>query len=214
MNTKKNMKIKICGQNNPRIIEHCLNLPIDYQGLIFYEKSPRNISFDTLKIIKQYYSQFNNKFVGVFVNPTMHEIEEKLNIFDFHTIQLHGSEDQKFINEVKSKFQKQIFKTLSPEALIENNFSNVDYFLIEGKPEKNEQPGGNNKTWNWSEFSNPKKLPFILSGGLNESNVLNAINLTGADFVDINSGVEEKKGEKNLSLIDRLVSSLKSNEKL
>lgn len=214
MNTKKNMKIKICGQNNPRIIEHCLNLPIDYQGLIFYEKSPRNISVDTLKIIKQYYSQFNNKFVGVFVNPTLHEIEEKLNIFDFHTIQLHGSEDQKFINEVKTKFQKQIFKTLSPEALIENNFSNVDYFLIEGKPEKNEQPGGNNKTWNWSEFSNPKKLPFILSGGLNESNVLNAINLTGADFVDINSGVEEKKGEKNLSLIDRLVSSLKSNEKL
>src|SRR6056300_165498 len=214
MNTKKNMKIKICGQNNPRIIEHCLNLPIDYQGLIFYEKSPRNISVDTLKIIKQYYSQFNNKFVGVFVNPTLHEIEEKLNIFDFHTIQLHGSEDQKFINEVKSKFQKQIFKTLSPEALIENNFSNVDYFLIEGKPEKNEQPGGNNKTWNWSEFSNPKKLPFILSGGLNESNVLNAINLTGADFVDINSGVEEKKGEKNFSLIDRLVSSLKSNEKL
>ena len=214
MNTKKNMKIKICGQNNPRIIEHCLNLPIDYQGLIFYEKSPRNISVDALKIIKQYYSQFNNKFVGVFVNPTLHEIEEKLNIFDFHTIQLHGSEDQKFINEVKSKFQKQIFKTLSPEALIENIFSNVDYFLIEGKPEKNEQPGGNNKTWNWSEFYNPKKLPFILSGGLNESNVLNAINLTGADFVDINSGVEEKKGEKNLSLIDRLVSSLKSNEKL
>jgi len=214
MKTKKNMKIKICGQNNPRIIEHCLNLPIDYQGLIFYEKSPRNISVDTLKIIKQYYSQFNNKFVGVFVNPTLHEIEEKLNIFDFHTIQLHGSEDQKFINEVKSKFQKQIFKTLSPEALIENNFSNVDYFLIEGKPEKNEQPGGNNKTWNWSEFSNPKKLPFILSGGLNESNVLNAINLTGAVFVDINSGVEEKKGEKNLSLIDSLVSSHKSNEKL
>ena len=214
MNTKKNMKIKICGQNNPRIIEHCLNLPIDYQGLIFYEKSPRNISVVTLKIIKQYYSQFNNKFVGVFVNPTLHEIEEKLNIFDFHTIQLHGSEDQKFINEVKLKFQKQIFKTLSPETLIENNFSNVDYFLIEGKPEKNDQPGGNNKTWNWSEFSNPKKLPFILSGGLNESNVLNAINLTGAVFVDINSGVEEKKGEKNLSLIDRLVSSLKSNEKL
>ena len=214
MNTKKNMKIKICGQNNPRIIEHCLSLPIDYQGLIFYEKSPRNISVDTLKIIKQYYSQFNNKFVGVFVNPTLHEIEEKLNIFDFHTIQLHGSEDQKFINDVKSKFQKQIFKTLSPEVLIENNFSNVDYFLIEGKPEKNEQPGGNNKTWNWAEFSNPKKLPFILSGGLNESNVLNAINLTRADFVDINSGVEEKKGEKNLSLIDRLVSSLKSNEKL
>ena len=81
--------------------------------------------------------------------------------------------------------------------------------MIEGKPEKNDQPGGNNKVWNWSQFSNPKKFPFILSGGLNESNIQEAINLTGADFVDINSGVEERKGEKNLSLIDRLVSSLK-----
>ena len=106
-------------------------------------------------------------------------------------------------------FTKKIFKSLPPEELIQNELSNVDYYLIEGKPEKNDQPGGNNKVWNWSQFSNPKKFPFILSGGLNESNIQEAINLTGADFVDINSGVEEKKGEKNLSLIDRLVSSLK-----
>ncbi len=203
------MKIKICGQNNPTVIEYCLKLPIEYQGLIFYKKSPRNVNTDTLKLIQQYYDQFSNKFVGVFVNPTLQEIEEKLNIFDFDTIQLHGNENQKFINEVKSNFQKKIFKSLSPEEFSENNLSNVDYFLIEGKPEKNDQPGGNNKTWNWSQFSNPKKLPFILSGGLNELNVVDAINLTGADFVDINSGVEEKKGEKNLSLIDSIVSSLK-----
>ena len=203
------MKIKICGQSNPRIIEHCLNLPIEYQGLIFYEKSPRNVNIDTLKLIQQYYSQYSSKFVGVFVNPTLQEIEDKLKLFDFHTIQLHGNENQKFIDEVKTNFQKQIFKSLSPEEFIKNNLFNVDYFLIEGKPEKNDQPGGNNKTWDWSQFSNPKKLPFILSGGLNESNVSEAINLTGADFVDINSGLEEKKGEKNLSLIDSFVSSLK-----
>ena len=104
MNIVKNMKIKICGQNNPRVIEHCLNLPIEYQGLIFYEKSPRNVNIDTLKLIQQYYSQYSSKFVGVFVNPTIQEIEEKLNVFDFHTIKLHGSENQKFINEVKPDF--------------------------------------------------------------------------------------------------------------
>ena len=37
-----------------------------------------------------------------------------------------------------------------------------------------------------------------------------AINLTGANFVDINSGVEKTQGEKNLSLIDSLISSLKN----
>ena len=42
---------------------------------------------------------YKNKFVGVFVNPTLKEIEEKLNVFDFNTIQLHGSESQSTIDE-------------------------------------------------------------------------------------------------------------------
>ena len=104
------MKIKICGQNNPRIIEHCLNLPIEYQGLIFYEKSPRFINMDTLSLVNQYFKSYKDKFVGVFVNPSIDEIKNKLEVFDFDTIQLHGSEDQKFINEVKSNFKKKIYK--------------------------------------------------------------------------------------------------------
>ena len=69
-------------------------------------------------------------------------------------------------------------------------------------------PGGNNKTWDWSHFKNIKKLPYILSGGLNVTNIKKAINLTGADFVDINSGVEKQPGEKNLTLIDGIISSI------
>ena len=59
-----NIKIKICGQNNPAIINHCLDLNISYQGLIFYEKSPRFInnenihglvcSGDDLRILPKY----------------------------------------------------------------------------------------------------------------------------------------------------------------
>ena len=40
-----NIKIKICGQNNPAIINHCLDLNIPYQGLIFYEKSFHKSNF-------------------------------------------------------------------------------------------------------------------------------------------------------------------------
>ena len=57
-------------------------------------------------------------------------------------------------------------------------------------------------------FKNNKKLPYILSGGLNVTNIKKAINLTGADFVDINSGVEEQPGEKSLTLIDGIISSI------
>jgi len=206
----KKIKIKICGQTNPAIIEHCLNIGVDQQGLIFYEKSPRNLEYGTLQIINQYFQSYKNKFVGVFVNPTLKEIEEKLNVFDFDTIQLHGSENQNTIDEIYNHFKKNIYKSISPISFQDTTLKNVTKFLIEGEPSKNDQPGGNNKNWNWNEFKNPLNLPFILAGGLNQDNLSQAINLTGADFVDINSSVEETKGEKNLSLIDSLISSLKN----
>ena len=203
-----NIKIKICGQNNPAIINHCLDLNISYQGLIFYEKSPRFIDMDTLTLVNQYFKSHKDKFVGVFVNPSIDEIKNKLEVFDFDTIQLHGNEDQNLISEVKSNFKKKIYKAISPEDFKTTDLIDVDQFLIEAKPSSNQMPGGNNKTWDWSNFKNLKKLPYILSGGLNVTNIKKAISLTGADFVDINSGVEEQPGEKSLTLIDGIISSI------
>ena len=203
-----NIKIKICGQNNPAIINHCLDLNISYQGLIFYEKSPRFIDMDTLSLVNQYFKSHKNKFVGVFVDPSINEIKNKLEVFDFDTIQLHGNEDQNLISEVKNNFKKNIYKSISPEDFKTTELIDVDQFLIEAKPSSNQMPGGNNKTWDWSDFNNIKKLPYILSGGLNVTNIKKAINLTGADFVDINSGVEEQPGEKSLTLIDCIISSI------
>ena len=203
-----NIKIKICGQNNPAIINHCLELNISYQGLIFYEKSPRFMDVDTLALINQYFKSHKDKFVGVFVNPSIDEIKNKLEVFDFDTIQLHGNEDQKFITEVKNNFKKKIYKSVSPEDFKTTELNDVDKFLIEAKPSSDQMPGGNNKTWDWSDFKNVKKLPYILSGGLNVTNIKKAISLTGTDFVDINSGVEEQPGEKSLTLIDGIISSI------
>jgi len=205
----KNIQIKVCGQTNPTIINHCLNLDIDKQGLIFYEKSPRFVGNDTLSIINNYFQSFKKKFVGVFVNPSIDEIESKLKLFDFGTIQLHGNEDQSLINSVKQTFNKTVYKAVTPEQFIDEHFENVDLFLIERAPSKNDMPGGNNKSWDWSSFENPNNLPFMISGGLNITNIKKAIDLTGANFVDINSGVEDKPGIKNISLIEDLVLSLK-----
>ena len=202
------IKIKICGQNNPAIINHCLDLNISYQGLIFYEKSPRFINMDTLSLVNQYFKSHKDKFVGVFVNPSIDEIKNKLEVFDFDTIQLHGNEAQNFISEVKNNFKKNIYKSISPEDFETTELIDVDQFLIEAKPSSNQMPGGNNKTWDWSDFKNIKKLPYIISGGLNVTNIKKAISLTGANFVDINSGVEEQPGEKSLTMIDGIISSI------
>ncbi len=57
-----------------------MNIGVDQQGLIFYEKSPRNLEYGTLQIINQYFQSYKNKFVGVFVNPTLKEIKKKIYI--------------------------------------------------------------------------------------------------------------------------------------
>ena len=204
----KKIKIKICGQTNLAIIDHVLQIGIDYQGLIFHSKSPRFVSNEILTSIRNSFNQNQNRFVGVFVNPTLEEITSKLRIFDFGSIQLHGNESQDFINECKKKFKKPIFKSIYPNDFSKTKLQNINYYLIDSEPTGEQMPGGNNLTWDWSNFINSKKLPFILSGGLNNSNIKTAINLTGADFVDINSGVEVEPGEKIISFIEEIITSI------
>ena len=208
----KKIKIKICGQRNLAIIDNSLNLGIDYQGLIFYKKSPRNVDIETLSGISKSFNKYSEKFFGVFVNPSLDEISKKLEIFNFGSIQLHGSENQNLIDQIKAKFNKPIIKSITPEDFKNKTINNISYYLIESGPLSDQMPGGNNQTWNWSNFKNLNNNPFILSGGLNSSNIKNAINLTGANFVDINSGVEIEKGEKSITLIEEIVSLIHSKE--
>jgi len=202
----KRIKIKICGQTNLAIIDHVLQLGIDYQGLIFYSKSPRFVDSKILTNIRNSFNQSQDRFVGVFVDPTFEEIISKLEIFNFGSIQLHGNESQDFINQCKQKFKKPIIKSIYPNNFSNTILQNIDYYLIDTKPSGKQMPGGNNSVWNWSNFNNTKRLPFILSGGLNSNNIREAIDLTGADFIDINSGVEAEPGEKTITLIEEIIS--------
>ena len=65
-----NIKIKICGQNNPAIINHCLDLNISYQGLIFYEKSPRFIDIETLVLVNLYFKTHKDISLYMKLGPT------------------------------------------------------------------------------------------------------------------------------------------------
>ena len=204
------MIFKICGLKKKESLICCEENKVDFFGMIFYERSPRNIKIDEAKILINISKKFKIKPVGVFVDHNINDLKDIIKTLNLKFVQLHGNENQDDINEIKEYFKKDIYKSISPKNFQNTDLKNVTRFLIEGDPSINDQPGGNNKTWNWNDFINPKKLPFILSGGLNQDNLSQAIDLTGANFVDINSGVEEIKGEKNLSLIDSLISSLKN----
>ena len=73
-----------------------MELPIDYVGVIFYEKSKRYVEKESPSIEFQ-----GKKKVGVFVNASLEFIIEKGNDFDFQTIQLHGKESPEFCKKMK-----------------------------------------------------------------------------------------------------------------
>ena len=95
------MIIKICGLHPVRDVQLCIDLKVDFLGFVFYDKSPRNLNFNDVKILKSF-NKKSSSFVAVTVNPSDELIQNViLNNFDY--IQLHGSESEERVREIKKK---------------------------------------------------------------------------------------------------------------
>ena len=179
------MKIKICGLHPVRDVQLCIDLGVNFLGFVFYTKSPRNLDYKDIQILKSYKKQ-NSLFVAVTVNPTDDFIKKfVLGTFDY--IQLHGSETKERVKEIKSLGLK-IIKAIKirDEKDIDNykNYENADFILFD-------TPGMEKSI----EF--PKnlisKLPkgdrFCLAGSISENNIKN-IKKLGVNFCDLSSNLE------------------------
>lgn len=143
----------------------------DYLGFIFYDKSAR--FFDgIIPDLSQ-----NIKKVGVFVDATIDEIIEKVNIYNLQAVQLHGEESPQFCNALRQTEiparQKGWVSASRPIEIIkvfsikdEFNFEILkdyedvcDYYLFDTK---GKLPGGNGYTFNWEVLKNyPSTKPFF-----------------------------------------------------
>jgi phosphoribosylanthranilate isomerase len=103
------MKIKICGMRDAQNIRDLMQLPIDYMGFIFYEKSPRFVAaIPDLAAIDGVISNHpahssRVRKVGVFVNADMGFVLSKIKKYDLNAVQLHGKETPQYLGELKIK---------------------------------------------------------------------------------------------------------------
>jgi len=93
------MKIKICGLNITRDVQLCIDHKVNFLGFVFYKKSPRNVNIKDINILSTY-NKKNSSFVAVTVNPTDSFIKENL-LGNFDYLQLHGSESNDRVSEIK-----------------------------------------------------------------------------------------------------------------
>ena len=203
------MIFKICGLKEKTSLLCCATNKVDFFGMIFYEKSPRNITFDEAKNLINFSKNLIIKPVGVFVNHNIYDLKKIITSLELKYIQLHGDENQSYIDEIKKDFKLKIIKKLSIKTINDlkniNYFKNIDYLLFDYKPHINELPGGNSKTFDWSLLKGQKiELPWFISGGINESNIKNIQKLINPNGIDLSSGVEGSKGIKSNTKINNL----------
>lgn len=121
-------------------------------------------------------------------------------------IQLHGSESPERVSEIRTHTGLSVMKAISIETEEDldqiDNFNLVaDWLLFDAKPNRNissAMPGGNAISFDWNLLKNYSgDLPWMLSGGLNDKNVAEAVKITKAYHVDVSSGVEDVPGSKS-----------------
>ena len=194
----------------------CEENKVDFFGMIFYEKSPRNITFQEAKNLTNLSKNLKIKPVGVFVNHNIDELKKIILSLNLKYIQLHGDEDQTYIDEIKNEFHLKIIKKISIKTTNDfkniNSFKNIDYLLFDYKPEVNELPGGNSKSFDWGLIKGQKiELPWFVSGGINVTNIKKIQNLLNPHGIDLSSGVEESIGIKNNTKINNLFKKFYDN---
>jgi len=199
------VKAKICGLNHPAAIAAAVAGGASHVGFVFYPPSPRSI--DPLKaaslaagipdgIVK----------VGLFVDASDEDFARTLAEAKLDMLQLHGDETPRRIKDVRRKFGKPVMKALKVAsaadiAAADEYLPVVDWLLFDAKPPpdmKGALPGGNAISFDWSLIAGRDwSKPWMLSGGLNERNLADAVRTTGARTIDVSSGVEDSPGKKN-----------------
>ena len=198
-------KVKICGFTEAENAREAAIAGVDAIGLVFYDKSPRNVDILRAQEIIEALPPFVNR-VGLFVNANPSFVDEVLCEVPLDTLQFHGDESLLDCSQYQMPFIKSL--RVKPETnvlQVADEFSSASAILLDSfNPSAY---GGTGEAFDWSLACVDISLPIILAGGLNETNVSAAISQVKPYAVDASSGVESAPGVKD---IDKIVAFIRN----
>ena len=215
-----NLRIKICGITQPAQGRAIAKLGATALGFICAPKSPRYVSPEQIRAVVDHLpmaatGQPTVDRIGVFVNSSLAEIQQTVAVGHLNGVQLHGDEAIDFCHEVRSVLPNvEVIKALrfreDDEASWVQGHSYsfaVDTLLIDAYHPT--QAGGTGLTLDWSQLKTfCPSCPWLLAGGLNPDNVLDALAIVKPHGIDLSSGVEHAPGDKDLTKVARLFEQL------
>ena len=217
------LRVKICGITQADQGRAIAQLGATALGFICVAGTPRYVSPQQIRAIvdrlpKDLTTGEPIDRVGVFLDASLPEICQTVAIAGLNSVQLHGSESPEFCSQLRIALPDvEIIKALrinSSEALSQADFYQgwVDALLLDAYHPT--LSGGTGETLNWSMLRSFRPTcPWLLAGGLNADNVLNALEAATPDGIDLSSGVENAPGDKNLEQVAKLFEQLKLTRK-
>ena len=213
-------KVKMCGISNVETIPAIIDAKPDYMGLVF-APSKRQVTVEQAKtLVEELYKQNvvgNNseveqtepvtsldtassetiKTVGVFVNETVENLLKIAEEVKLDVIQLHGDEDESFIQILKEQSNVEVWKAVQVRSAADAEKwidSSADMLLFDAYHK--DERGGTGEVFDWSSLDEFDR-PFMLAGGIDSTNVARAIRTVRPYGIDISSGIETEGVKDN-----------------
>src|SRR5690625_475360 len=199
---KTKVKVKVCGLTNREDVELAADLGARFLGFIFYEKSPRSIDRESFRRLRPPLPSAERVYVQVRPDPEELRMARGAG-FAFFQLHFPIDEDLRVIEEwaeIVSPKRLWLAPRIPPGTAFRQEWlSLADTFLIDTFDK--DRFGGTGQTGDWKQYrewteSWPDKL-WILAGGLNPRNIQEALKVSNAPAVDVNSGIEAEPGKKD-----------------
>ena len=210
-------KVKMCGISKVDTIPAVVEAKPDYMGLVF-APSKRQVTVDQAKTLvealhKQCKVQNDTvsiKTVGVFVNETLDNLVTIANEANLDVVQLHGDEDEAFIQSLKERTNVEIWKAIQIRSAADAETwidSSADMLLFDAYHK--DERGGTGDVFDWSCLDTFER-PFMLAGGIDSTNVARAIRTVRPYGIDISSGIETNgvKDDEKITAFTKIVNSI------
>ncbi len=197
------LAIKICGLKTPQALDVALESGADFVGFVFFPPSPRNIGFEVARTLGQRVQGRASK-VALTVDANDETLLDIIAALKPDMLQLHGSETPNRVVAVRTRFGLPVMKALpiaerKDLSPIREYAQVSDRLIFDARPPRDAtRPGGLGRVFDWTLLKEINAgVPFMLSGGLDATNVAGALRITRAPGVDVSSGVERAPGEKD-----------------
>jgi phosphoribosylanthranilate isomerase len=198
-------RVKVCGLTSLPDAELAVELGAWALGMIFYDGSPRRCSLDAARVISARLRR-KAELCGVFVNAGLEEAVGLAQELGLDMLQLHGDEGPSYCAEAARRSGARVIKAAQVSSagdVRDLERFHVDFHLLDARApgkHRKELRGGTGETFDWALLAERRsKVPLILSGGLHQDNVAEAIAVAQPYAVDTASGTEAAPGHKDPS---------------